>query len=111
VLGIVEKFSNFLTASKNQREIRKRLKIVEKINEIYSKLNLTPEEILKRSEYFEKALREGAKPMELLPEAFAVAKYATKLLTEGLRVRGAGHKDPVGDDILRRPAHRGYSPL
>ncbi len=82
VFGIVEKFSNFLTANRNQREVRKRWKIVEKINRIYEKLNLTPEEILKRTEYFERALREGAKPMELLPEAFAVAKYATKVLTE-----------------------------
>ncbi|MEO0139271.1 MAG: preprotein translocase subunit SecA [candidate division WOR-3 bacterium] len=77
---MVDRIFKFVIGTRNQREVRKRWKIVQKINEIYEKLNLTPEDILKRTEYFEAALRQGAKPEELLPEAFAVAKYATKLL-------------------------------
>ena len=77
---MIESILKFVVGTRNQREVRKRWKIVEKINSIYEKLNLSSEDILKRTEYFETALRQGAKPEELLPEAFAVAKYASKLL-------------------------------
>ncbi len=77
---MIESILKFAVGTRNQREVRKRWKIVEKINSIYEKFNLSSEDILKRTEYFETALRQGAKPEELLPEAFAVAKYASKLL-------------------------------
>jgi len=77
---VVESILKFVVGTRNQREVKKRWKIVEKINAIYEKLNLSSEDILKRTEYFETALRQGAKPEEILPEAFAVAKYASKLL-------------------------------
>ncbi len=77
---MVESILKFVVGTRNQREIKKRWRTVEKINAIYEKLDLSPEDILKRTEYFETALRQGAKPEEILPEAFAVAKFASKLL-------------------------------
>ena len=65
--------------SKNDRELKKLWPIVSEINSIYDKFDLSEEEILKKSlELREYINGDPTKLDEIMPEAFALAKYAAK---------------------------------
>ncbi|MDI6851355.1 MAG: hypothetical protein QMD82_05405, partial [bacterium] len=62
-----------LIGSRNEREIKKLWPIVEKINGIYETYHsLKDEDLIKKTEEFEKRIRDGEDPFNILPEAFAL---------------------------------------
>ncbi|MEO0217031.1 MAG: hypothetical protein ABIL72_00640, partial [candidate division WOR-3 bacterium] len=64
-----------LVGTRNEREVRKRWKIVEKINYFFEQYkNLKDNEIPKKTEEFVNRLADGEDPYHLLPEAFALVK-------------------------------------
>jgi len=80
-----------IIGSRNDREIKKLWPIVEKINEIYETYHsLKDEDLIKKTEEFEKRIRDGEDPFEILPEAFALVKEATRRLC-GKKWEVTGH--------------------
>jgi len=70
-----------IIGTRNERILRKLWPIVEKINSIYEGYHtLSSEDILKKTEEFEKRLRDGEDSMSVLPEAFALVKEACRRL-------------------------------
>ncbi len=77
--------------SRNDREIKKLWPIVEKINKIYETYHsLKDEDLIKKTEEFERRIRDGEDPFEILPEAFALVKEATRRLC-GKKWEVTGH--------------------
>ncbi len=67
--------------SRNERVLKKLWPIVHEINRIYETYHtLKDEDILKKTEDFEKRLRDGEDPDSILPEAYALVKEATRRL-------------------------------
>lgn len=80
-----------LIGSRNEREIKKLWPIVEKINGIYETYHsLKDEDLIKKTEEFEKRIRDGEDPFNILPEAFALVKEATRRLC-GKKWEVTGH--------------------
>ncbi len=70
-----------LVGSRNERQIKKLWPYVEKINKIYETYHaLKDEDLIKKTEEFEKRLRDGEEPMSVMPEAFALVKEACRRL-------------------------------
>ncbi|MEO0143563.1 MAG: preprotein translocase subunit SecA [candidate division WOR-3 bacterium] len=70
-----------LVGTRNEREVRKRWKIVEKINYFFEQYkNLKDNEIPKKTEEFVNRLADGEDPYHLLPEAFALVKETARRL-------------------------------
>ena len=82
---------NFLSKfikSSNQKELDRISKIVEKVNSFEGKLKEIPDEDFpKKTSEFKKKLKEGANINDLLPEAFALVREASK------RTRNERHFD------------------
>ena len=72
---------NKIVGSRNERQIKKLWPYVEKINNIYDTYHtLRDEDLIKKTEDFEKRLRDGEEPISLMPEAFALVKEACRRL-------------------------------
>ncbi len=75
---------NFLIkviGTRNEREVRKRWKTVERINYFFEQYkNLKDEDIPKKTEEFVNRLADGEDPYHLLPEAFALVKETARRL-------------------------------
>ncbi|MFT5209979.1 MAG: preprotein translocase subunit SecA [Flavobacterium sp.] len=73
------KFINKIFGSKNDREIKRLQKIVDKINEYEAEFEkLSDEEISAKREIFQQRMSEGVTLDTLLPEAFALVREAGK---------------------------------
>ena len=80
MLGIINKFFD-----PNQREVNALLPLVEKINaQEESVKKLKDKDFAQKTEEFRKRLKDGEKLMDILPEAFALAREASRR-TLGLR--------------------------
>lgn len=80
-----------IIGSRNEREIKKLWPIVEEINAIYETFHhLKDEDILKKTEDFEKRIRDGENPGDIMPEAFALVKEVTRRLC-GKKWEVTGH--------------------
>ena len=67
----------------SQREIKKTLNIVKKINELEESMEtLSNEELAAKTPYFKELLAEGKTLDDILPEAFAVVREASKRILE-----------------------------
>jgi len=67
--------------TRNERVLKKLWPLVHEINRIYEGYHqLKDEDLLKKTEDFEKRLREGEDPDEIMPEAFALVKEACRRL-------------------------------
>jgi len=89
---MIHKIINFILGDRNAKEIKKLWPIVHKINKIeedYQK-NLKPEDIPRKTEEFKARLATGKETLDdLLPEAFALVKYACRVnLNKKWVVRG-----------------------
>lgn len=74
-------FIEKVIGTRNERVLKKLWPIVHEINRIYEGLhNISDEDILKKTEDFERRLREGESPDHILPEAYALAKEAARRL-------------------------------
>ncbi|MCX7947136.1 MAG: preprotein translocase subunit SecA [candidate division WOR-3 bacterium] len=98
---ISEMLSRFL-GTRNEREIKKRWRVVERINyffESYKKLR--DEEIVQKTEEFVDRLADGESVFEILPEAFALVKEtARRLLGYEYEITGNKYKwDMVHFDV------------
>ena len=70
-----------IIGTRNERVIRKLQPIVEEINRIYETYHsLKDEDILKKTEDFEKRIRDGEDPDDIVPEAFALVKEVCRRL-------------------------------
>ncbi len=71
--------------SKNEREIERIIPIVDEINELEGRMMaLSDDELRNKTDEFKKRLAEGEEPDDLLPEAFAAVREASRR-TIGLR--------------------------
>lgn len=74
-------FVEKVVGSRNERVLRKLWPTVDKINSIYETYHtLSDEDILKKTEDFEKRLRDGEDSMSVLPESFALVKEVCRRL-------------------------------
>jgi preprotein translocase subunit SecA len=81
-----------IVGSKNQREIRRMLPIVARINELEKSCqSLTNEQLQAKTPEFKERLQRGEKLDDLLPEAFAVVKNACRRLL-GQTITVVGHE-------------------
>ncbi|MEB3102356.1 preprotein translocase subunit SecA [Ferviditalea candida] len=81
MLGLVKK----IFGDSNERELKRMLKTVEKINELEPKTeSLTDEQLRDKTDEFRTRLQQGETLDDLLPEAFAVVREASKR-TLGMR--------------------------
>ncbi|MFQ3342363.1 MAG: preprotein translocase subunit SecA, partial [Porticoccus sp.] len=79
------KFLAKLFGSKNDREIKRIRKVVDRINSFEEKFSVLPDEDLRlKTKEFQKNYEKGLSLDQLLPEAFAVVREAAKR-TLGLR--------------------------
>lgn len=84
MLGLVKK----IFGDANEREVKRLLKTVEQINELESSVSvLSDEQLRAKTEEFKGRLEKGEELDDLLPEAFAVVREASK------RVLGMRHFD------------------
>ncbi|CAM3691577.1 preprotein translocase subunit SecA [Cohnella lubricantis] len=84
MLGLVKK----IFGDANEREVKRLLKTVEQINGLESSISpLTDEQLRAKTEEFRSRLEKGEELDDLLPEAFAVVREASK------RVLGKRHYD------------------
>ena len=78
---MIKKIIGSIVGSRNQREIKKLFSYVEKINAVYETYHsLSREDILKKTEDFEKRLRDGESSEALIPESFALVKEVCRQL-------------------------------
>ncbi len=94
-MGVLKKI--FKTYS--EKEVKRVMPIVEQINKLESEMaKLTDKELTGKTEYFKKQLEEGKTLDDILPEAFAVVREASK------RVLGLRHFDVqlIGGIILHQ---------
>ena len=83
----------------SEKEVKRVMPIVQKINSFEDVISeLTDEELKAKTEYFKELLAEGQKLDDILPEAFAVVREASK------RVTGLRHFDVqlIGGTILHQ---------
>ena len=95
ITGIIEKFFG----TKSQREIKRLVPLVAKINAYEPEISkLSDEELKNKTIYFKELLASGKTPDDILPEAFAVVREAAK------RVIGLRHYDVqlIGGIILHQ---------
>ncbi len=88
-----------LFKSYSEKEVKRVMPIVEKINSIEKELEkLSDDELKAKTDYFKKELKEGKSLDDILPEAFAVVREASK------RVLGMRHFDVqlIGGIILHQ---------
>jgi preprotein translocase subunit SecA len=73
---------NKILGNPNEKALKKIWPLVRKINEIFDEYekSLPPEEIPKKTEEFKERISKGESLDDLLPEAFALVKYACKVL-------------------------------
>lgn len=86
-----------IIGTKSERQIKKLLPLIEKINSYEKDLSALSDDALKaKTPYFKQALAEGKTTEDILPEAFAVVREASK------RVLGLRHYDVqlIGGIIL-----------
>ena len=87
-----EKLIGRIFGTKNDRELKRLWFQVEDINAVFEKLKgITPEDLLKKTESFIARIRDGEPVDDLMPEAFALVKWACKFLL--------GKKWPVADTM------------
>ncbi|MGB9823792.1 MAG: preprotein translocase subunit SecA [Candidatus Hydrothermia bacterium] len=80
-----------IIGNRNEREIKKLWPIVEKINAIYETFHyLKDEDILKKTEDFQRRIEDGENPDNILPEAYALVKEVTRRLC-GKKWEVTGH--------------------
>ena len=85
--------------SYSEKEVKRIMPIVEKINSLEAEISkLTDEELKNKTNIFKKQLEEGKTLDDILPEAFAVVREAAK------RVLGMRHFDVqlIGGIILHQ---------
>ena len=90
---------NKIFGSYSDREVKRVMPIVEKINSLEPEMEkLTDKELTAKTEYFKKQLADGKTLDDILPEAFAVVREASK------RVLGMRHFDVqlIGGIILHQ---------
>ena len=81
-------FFSKLIKSNNQRELDRITKIVNKINSLEEEIkNLKDEDFPKKTEEFKEKIKNGEKIEQILPEAFALVREASR------RNRGERHFD------------------
>jgi preprotein translocase subunit SecA len=88
---MVYKLINKIIGDPNEKALKKLWPYVEEINKIYEEYekNLTEDQVIQKTEEFKKRLAEGEEMDRLLPEAFALVKFACKkLLGRKWDVRG-----------------------
>ncbi len=91
-LGMLETLIGRIFGTKNERELRKLWLRVAEINSVFEKLSgITPEELPKRTEQLVARVRDGESLDDVLPEAFALVKWACKFLV--------GKQWPVADTM------------
>ena len=79
---------NKVFKSYSEKEVKRIMPIVEQINKLEPEMEkLTDKELTGKTEYFKKQLEEGKTLDDILPEAFAVVREASK------RVLGMRHFD------------------
>lgn len=82
---MISKFFKAIFGSKNERELKRMRKVVRKINELESSVSeLSAEGIKEKTQEFKDRFTKGETLDQLLPEAFAVAREASKR-TLGMR--------------------------
>ena len=94
-MGIIKK----MFKSYSEKEVKRVMPIVEKINSLEESISkLTDSELTKKTEEFKNRLNNGETLDDILPEAFAVAREASK------RVLGMRHFDVqlIGGIILHQ---------
>jgi preprotein translocase subunit SecA len=80
-----------IIGNRNEREIKKLWPIVEEINAIYETFHsLKDEDILKKTEDFQRRIMDGENPDNILPEAYALVKEVTRRLC-GKKWEVTGH--------------------
>lgn len=83
-----KKISNFFTGDSNKKRIQELVKVVDEINALEPNFeNLTDEELQAKTPEYRKRLADGESLDDLLPEAFATVREASK------RVLGQRHYD------------------
>lgn len=90
---------NKIFGSYSEKEVKRVMPIVEKINNLEPEMEkLTDKELTKKTEYFKEELAKGKTLDDILPEAFAVVREASK------RVLGMRHFDVqlIGGIILHQ---------
>ena len=90
---------NKIFKSYSEKEVKRVRPIVEKINSLESEMEkLSDTELVAKTDYFKKQLKEGKTLDDILPEAFAVVREASK------RVLGMRHFDVqlIGGIILHQ---------
>ena len=66
-----------LFGTRNERMVKRYLRVVEQVNAFEDKIKvLTDQELRERTGPFREQLAAGAKPVDILPEVFAVAREA-----------------------------------
>ena len=94
-MGVLKK----IFKSYSEKEVKRVMPIVEQINKLEPEMEkLTDKELTGKTEYFKKQLEEGKTLDDILPEAFAVVREASK------RVLGLRHFDVqlIGGIILHQ---------
>ena len=94
-MGVLKK----IFKSYSEKEVKRIMPIVEQINKLEPEMEkLTDKELTGKTEYFKKQLEEGKTLDDILPEAFAVVREASK------RVLGMRHFDVqlIGGIILHQ---------
>ena len=94
-MGVLKK----IFKSYSEKEVKRIMPIVEQINKLEPEMEkLTDKELTGKTEYFKKQLEEGETLDDILPEAFAVVREASK------RVLGMRHFDVqlIGGIILHQ---------
>ena len=70
---------NKIFKSYSEKEVKRVRPIVEKINSLESEMEkLSDTELVAKTDYFKKQLKEGKTLDDILPEAFAVVREASK---------------------------------
>ncbi len=88
---MIHKIINKILGDPNEKELKKIWPLVEKINriELDYQQSMNEEDIVKKTEEFKKRLQDGEDIETLLPEAFALVKFASrKLVGKKWEVRG-----------------------
>ena len=98
---MIQKIFAKVFGTSHQREMKKIQPIVNKINSLEAEMqNLSDEQLQNKTKEFQERLKKGQTVNEILPEAFAVCREASK------RVFGMRHYDVqlIGGIVLNRGA-------
>jgi preprotein translocase subunit SecA len=89
---MLEKLLGSIFGTKNDRELKRLWLVVEEVNAAFDSMKgITPDQLPKKTEDLKKRLADGEELNDLLPEAFALAKWSCKLL--------CGKSWPVADNM------------